>query len=410
VVPGTLLLVSPALDLGGMELQLLELARAATRRGRRAVILAGPGPLEAQARSVAAVEIADWSRPRLETARRARELAGEGGTAVFQADPALLHLIAPLAAAGAVHLCLHNRPGTFEQWFNPATLERFRRLVPALHASGRVAFSASSMRGVRGHAAGFGLPEEAILPWFPGLDVPTGHDDRSSGPIATVAVVCRLSPEKLPLIAAGAELVAAGRAAGADVRLAVHGGGPSEADARALLAGRLPAGEYRLHGPTDHPLEAIATADVVVNSGRAAIEGLMTGRRVVCSRIAAGAEGLGPPVLEADFAALKDDNFAWDRPPLDPRVIWAQLNAMPAETVRGVRDRARRELSADALLETHLAAMARTDAARPPAPALLEGVIELALALDDAHAEVKEIGDRLWLETRALLARREEAR
>ncbi len=120
-----LLLISPSLEPGGMERQLLELARASARRGRRAVIFAGEGSLAAEAREIADVELVDWDRPRVETARRARELAGRDAVSVFQADPKLLHLIAPLAAAGTLHLCLHNRPGTFERWFNPEVLARF---------------------------------------------------------------------------------------------------------------------------------------------------------------------------------------------------------------------------------------------------------------------------------------------
>jgi len=88
-------------------------------------------------------------------------------------------------------------------------------------------------------------------------------------------------------------------------------------------------------------------------------------------------------------------------PPQDPAATWARLTAMTAGEIAAVRDAARRELSGVALYEAHLAAVARTDPEAPPAPALLEGAAGLALALEDAHAEVKALADRLWLERTA---------
>jgi hypothetical protein len=180
-----------------------------------------------------------------------------------------------------VHLCLHNRPGTFEHWFNPDVLIRFRRLVPALHASGRVAFTASNTRFAGEHAMALGLPAEAVSPWFPGVTPPPVPAEPPAGPVRVVALVCRLSPEKLPIVRAAADFVAAGLTYGADARLDVHGDGPAERAVRGVLAERLPGDRYRLLGATAQPLEAVAAADTVVNGGRAAIEGLMLGRRVV---------------------------------------------------------------------------------------------------------------------------------
>ena len=394
---GRLLLVLPDLGRGGMQIQLIELARASAHEGRRAVVMAPDGPLGDDVRAVADHERVDWERPRLETARRARELMGAGGVAVMQADPALIHLVPSLAATGRLHLGLHNRPDSFEDWFNPAVLARFRALLPALVASRRVTFTASNSAFAAEHARRLGLPPELVTGWFPGVDPPRGHDELSSGPVRRVAVVARLSREKLPIVAAGAELVAAGLAAGADVRLELHGGGPDEAEARALLARALPPDRFALHGPTDAPFELIAGADVTVNGGRAAIEALVTGRRVVVPRLAAGPGGsLGPPVLPASFAALKERNFTWQDDAWEGGAAWEALSAMPAEDVAAVRDRARRELSTRALLEGHLAAIARTDPGHDGASALIDAVADLALDLEDARAEAQAVADALW--------------
>ena len=394
---GRLLLVLPDLGRGGMQLQLLELARAWARVGRRAVLMAPDGPLGDGVRAVADHERVDWDAPRLETARRARALMGEGGVAVMQADPSLVHLVPSLAATGRLHLCLHNRPDTFEGWFDPAALERFRALLPALVASRRVTFTASNSAFAAEHARRLGLPPELVTGWFPGVDPPPGYDALSSGPVRRVAVVARLSREKLAIVAAGAELVAAGLAAGADVRLELHGDGPGEAEARALLGRALPRDRFALHGPTDAPLEAIAAADVAVNGGRAAIEALVTGRRVLVPRIGAGPGGpLGPPVLPGSFAELKERNFTWQDGAWEGGPAWDALSAMPAGDVTAVRDRARRELSTRALLEGHLAAIARADGGPEDRGVLLEAVTDLALELEDARVQAQAVADALW--------------
>ena len=394
---GRLLLVLPDLGRGGMQIQLIELARASAREGRRAVVMAPDGPLGDDVRAVADHERVDWARPRLETARRARELMGAGGVAVMQADPALVHLVPSLAATGRLHLCLHNRPGSFEDWFNPAALARLKALLPALVASRRVTFTASSSSHAAEHARRLGLPGELVSGWFPGIDSPPGYDELSAGRVRRVAVVARLSPEKLPIVAAGAELVAAGLAAGDDVRLEIHGGGPGEAVVRRLLERTLPHDRYELAGPTDAPLRAVAEADVAVNGGRAAIEALVTGRRVLVPRTGPDPGGrLGPPVLPESFADLKERNFIWQAAPWSGPRSWAAVTAMTAEQVETVRDRARRELSGRALLEGHRAAIARTDPGHGGAAVLIEAVADLALELDDARAEAQAVADALW--------------
>jgi len=381
-----------------MELQLLTLACAFRAAGGRVAFLAGAGPLEPAAREMGQLERVDWqSTPRIETARLARAMTGPSTAAVLQADPATLHLLGSLAAAGRVHLCLHNPAGTFEEWFAPAALERFRELVPALHASGRVGISASSAPHAAAHAETFGLPRGAITPWLPGVEHPRQQSNVSSGPVRSVGVVCRLSKEKLPVIEAGARLVAAGRAAGEYVTLEVYGGGSAEERARQIVeewVGRY----HRFHGPTGRPLEVMEPLDVVVNAGRTAIEGLVLGRRVVTFAFDRRAVSpLGGMVTPARYEALRDSNFVWpaDRP-IAAEAVWNEVRHAEPTSVRAVRDSARDELTPEGVLRGHLATLADTEVSAATPPGLVEALLDQMALLDDARQEAQGIADALW--------------
>jgi hypothetical protein len=398
-----LLLVLPTLEHGGMELQLLTLARAFRAAGGRATFLAGAGPLEAAARSIGVVELVDWAgTPRVETARLARSLSGPDTAAVLQADPATLHVLPSLAVACRVHLCLHNRPGTFEEWFAPAVLERFRALVPALYASGRVGISVSREAYAASHAHDFGIPRHAVKPWLPGVEYRPGQSAISAGPISRIGVVSRLSEEKLPVVEAGARLVAAGRSAGADVTLELYGEGPAEERVRRVVDERV-GGHARFHGPTDRPQDVIEPLDVVVNAGRAAIEGLVLGRRVVTfSSDPRAISPLGGMVTPTRFETLRNTNFLWPADELiAPEAVWNEVRHADRSSVRAVRDRARRELSADSVLRGHLATLAGTEATAEVSPELLEAVLDQMAMLDDARAAAEAVADALWAEHRA---------
>lgn len=400
----SLLLVLPSLGYGGMELQLLTLARAFSARGGRVAFLAGSGPLESVAIEIGDLERVDWQRTRrVETARRARSLIGPETAAVLQADPSTVHLLGSLACMGRVHICLHNRPGTFEEWLHPAVLERLRALVPPLARSRRVGFTASSTEFASAHARAFGLAPGTIKAWLPGVDYPPEQDQLSVGAVRNVGVICRLSKEKLPVVEAAATLVAAGRAAGDDVRLEVHGAGPAEDAARDAVDRHLDPRHCRFHGPTDRPLSVIQELDVVVNAGRTAIEGLVLGRRVATFVADRGAwSPLGGVVSPEGFDTLRDSNFLWSvDEPTTPDDVWRTLRQMDVESVRAVRDRARRELSATAVLEGHLAALAHTHVGTAPPPELVEAVLDQAAVLDDERHAAQALADSLWAERNA---------
>ena len=64
-------------------------------------------------------------------------------------------------------------------------------------------------------------------------------------------------------------------------------------------------------------------------------------------------------MLPDNLAELKEVNFVWRGAPEDPGATWERTVAITADELRAVRDAARRELSSEAVLEGHLAALGR---------------------------------------------------
>jgi hypothetical protein len=401
--PRRLLLVLPDLEVGGMQTRFSGIARAAAARGLHVSMLAGDGALRAVAERECTVRTVDWSGLRLATLREACDAAAGHDAAVVAFAPQLVHVLPGLAARTALHVCLHNLPGSFEAWFSPEALARLAPLLGALHAAAPASLSAPSERTARRHEADLGLPDGAIGAWPSGVAAPDLLPEPPTGPIATVDVITRLAAEKAPTIAAAAELVRAGRSLGAPVTLRVHGAGPDEDSLRGLLAARLPEGGWELCGPTTDTQATLRDADVVVGVGRSALEAVVANRRVVVSRGHPHAHGhLGPPVTAENLDELAGLTMSWsDRPPHDPLAVWQALRATPAEATRaagdGVRARRSPERSLDRLLT--LIASARD---RRGDPARLAGALaEHAAVLGDELAAVRDVGDRLWIELEA---------
>jgi hypothetical protein len=105
-------------------------------------------------------------------------------------------------------------------------------------------------------------------------------------------------------------------------------------------------------------------ADAVVATGRAAVEALMAGRRVVAAKSLRDRRGqLGPAITPTTFDAAAADNFSWRTgDPADAGEVWAELEALSAADVTAVRDRARAQLSAESLLERELGIIVGLDA------------------------------------------------
>jgi hypothetical protein len=383
------LLVLPDLKHGGMQTRFLTLARECERRGHRVTVAAGPGPLEARFGACA-------DMVRLEAVL---EGASHHDVAVVSLDPSNVHLLGGLATAGRLHICIHNAPGTFDGWFRPSTLERLRPLLAALHASGRVSLSAPSERQARFHEEDLDLPPGTIEAWPNGVEV-TGDGRAGSGPVRSVGVVTRLSAEKEPVVRAGAELVAAGRELGREVALDIYGSGPDEQMFRDLVEAALPQGAWRFHGAVDEPLGREDSAQVLVAAGRASLEGLVSGRRVVAACWLRHPRGhVGPAVTVGNFTDVAALSFSWGRnEPLAATEVWRDLEAMSDADVEAVRDLARASYSADAMCDRLSQIIAPTAGGDGDALALARGLAADARALESELSEVRAIADQLWVD------------
>jgi hypothetical protein len=383
-----LLLVLPDLRHGGMQTRFLTLARVCERRGDRVTVAAGPGPLEARFGACA-----DTVPPEATIEEAARH-----DVSVVSLDPSNVHLLGGLATTGRLHVCIHNAPGTFDGWFRPSTLERLRPLLRALHASGRVSLSAASERQARFHEEDLGLHAGAIEAWPNGVEA-TGNGRVWSGPVRSVGVVTRLSAEKEPVVRAGAELVAAGRELGRDVALDVYGSGPDERMFRELVDAALPGGGWRFHGAVDEPLGPDGAPQVVVAAGRASLEGLVSGRRVVAACWLRHPRGhVGPAVTAGNFTDVAALSFSWGRnEPLGATDVWRDLEAMSDADVVAVRDLARASYSSDAMYDRLIEIVAPTASGDGDPAALARGLAADARALESELAEVRAIADRLWV-------------
>ncbi len=375
-----LLLLRPTLALGGVETRLVTLAGAMRDAGGAATVLAGPGPLAGQAAECARLRIVDWSRLAGEEADRLVDaVAAEHTCAVVACEPRLLRTVPRLAARVPVLLGLHGRGDRNRMGFGLVGGRRLPEAIGLLAASGRVGLYGTSPVQARANARLLGLPDDAVRAVPNSVAAPPAPAEASAGPIASVALVCRLAPEKLNNVRAAVELVEAGRAAGRAVVLDVHGGGPAERFVARMLRRRLPAGAWRMHGATRDPFGAAAAADVVVATGRAAVEGLVMGRRVVAAKSLSDARGqLGPLVTRSTYDAVAAENFGWrTQPALAAAAVWSAAEAVAADEVAAVRDRARGELSPRRMLERSLELLAALDPEPPPGGGALGGAAAL---------------------------------
>lgn len=401
VPPRPLLLVMPSLGLGGMERQLVTLAESYVAAGGRVTFVAGDGALAEHAATLGRVRLLHWeTQSCAETAASVAELLTSGGASIMQIDPRTLHLLPLLAQSTAVHLCMHNRPGTFQTWLSERMIEFLRRFVSTLHASGALAITAASRPHAEAHAREFDLPTDSVVPWYPAVCAPPTAYGASSGPVRTVVVIARFSTEKLFAFDAASRLVAAGRQRGENVMLEVYGDGPREDAVAAMLADRLGSAGFVLHGPTADPLGAAARGDVVVNGGRAAIEGLMVRRRVVSVHTGRPDNPLGDVVTPANFPALLERNFAETDVDRSADELWSLVRAISADEVTFLEAAARARLSPAALLSTHQDVLARCRPAGGHA-ALEDALITHALQAEDEFRELKPLADWLWQERQA---------
>jgi hypothetical protein len=353
-----LLILRPALELGGVETRLTTLAEALAAAGGRATVLAGGGQLEQRVRSCAELRVVDFSKL---SDRRLAQLVSEAADghdgAVLACEPVLLRAVAPLASRVPVLLGLHGRGDPNRFGFGFLGGRRLPETISRLVATRRVALVATCTVQARAQARQLGLADDVIWVSPNCVPVPPNPLSVSSGVVRSIALTCRLTREKLVNVAAAIELTVAGRDAGRDVTLDVYGGGHAFHIVRAMLRRRLPADAWRMHGPLPSPDAAVQRADVVVGTGRASVEALVSGRRVVPAKTIHHRDGqLGPVVTPETFDEVAAENFSWrTRQPVPAAEVWRQLEDASAQSIRAVCDRARRELTPAAMLTRELA-------------------------------------------------------
>jgi hypothetical protein len=276
---------------------------------------------------------------------------------VLACEPVLLRAVPRLASRVPVLLGLHGRGDPNRLGFGFFGGRRLPQVLAELLATRRVALVATCQVQARTQARQLGLPEQAVLISPNGVPAPAGAARLSAGAVRSIALVCRLTREKLTNVAAAIELTAAGRDAGRNVTLDIYGAGRAAPVVRAMLNRRLPAGAWRMHGPIASPAAAMEGADVVVGTGRASVEALVMGRRVVPAKTIRSSEGqLGPVITMATFDEVAAENFSWrTRAPVAGVEVWRQLESVTPEAVGAVCARARRELTPSAMLARELA-------------------------------------------------------
>jgi hypothetical protein len=398
-----ILILRHSLVLGGVETRLATLAEAIHSAGGRATVLAGPGPLAERMAACADLRLVDFGALTDVRLKRLIDEAAAGHTgAILACEPRLLRAVPALAARAPVLLGLHGRGDRDRFAFGLAGGRRVPVALHALRASGRVALVSSSSVQARDNARLLDMPEGAVAVSPNCVCVPAGPPKISHGPVRSVALVCRLSHDKLLNVVAAIELVAAGRAAGRDVILDVYGSGSARALVLAMLRSRLPRGSWRMHGPTMSPGQAFAAADAVVGTGRTSVEALMTGARVVPAKTLRDRRGqLGPVITPATFDDAASENFGWrTRAPVSAATVWAELEVVSEQQIAAVCARARDELSPQSMLARELDILAALGSPTPRGAAALAEADDLLTA---RLAGARRLPARLDLLDRALL-------
>jgi hypothetical protein len=405
-----ILILRPHLDVGGVETRFLTFAEALSAQGGEVTLLAGPGPLEERAKACASVRPVDFARigDRDLHALVTEAAAGHTG-AMLAAEPMLMRAVPHLAAKLPVVLGLHGRGDRNRLGFGLVGGRRLPEAVAAMAGSGRVALVAAAEAQAEAQARLLGLPAEAVAVSPNAVPSPGGPAAAAHGPVRSLVVLCRLAPDKLHNVAAAIELTAAGRSAGRDVVLHVHGDGAVAPLVRRMLSRRLPRGAWEMHGRTDSSSAVLAGADAVVGTGRAAVEALMLGRRVVPAKTVPDRAGLlGPVITPETFDAAARENFSWrSLAPVPAAEVWAGLERVGEDAVAAVCERARRELQPASMVERELALL---DALGPMTPAAARALADADRLLARPFGGARRLPRGLNLPDRAVLQLRDQRR
>jgi len=381
------ILVYPhAMELGGSQINAIQLAGAVRDRGHEVIVLSEPGPLVARVRALGLEHVAlplDRSRPSPSAILALRRLAAQRRIDVvhgYEWPPIIEALLAVgfsrrVAVTGTV-MAMSVAP------FLP-------RLPPLAVGAAQIRKSALA----QGHR------RVALLE--PPVDTRADHPGADGGDFRArlgarpddivVVMVCRLVPElKLEGLLAACDAVADLAAAGGRIRLAIVGDGRSRETvaARAARANAACGREVvTLVGEIADPSPAYAGADIVVGQGGSALRGMAYGKPLVVVGeqgfvetlapataplfLRQGWYGLGPGSLGAGAPALSRALEALARSEEARRTLGAFARQLVVERFSLDRAAALQELE-------YLAAMAERIAPAPLAADLARSLSLLA--------------------------------
>ena len=269
------------MEVGGSQLNAIEIAAAVRDRGHEVLVLSDPGPLVDTVRRLglphALVDARAKHRPSPHTAVQLKRLSRQHGIDIvhgYEWPPAVEAFAGPWLGCGMPVVVTVN--SAYVAPFLPRT-------VPLVVCTDQTR--------VRAESAGHGLVTVIETPVDVRANAP-GHDPgtfRSDlgfhAAVPLVAVVCRLATEmKQEGVLAACDAAAELAVSGTPVQLAIVGDGPARPQIQEAAAAANARAGHRvaaLAGQLDDPRPAYAAADVMLGMGGSALRGLAFGKPLV---------------------------------------------------------------------------------------------------------------------------------
>lgn len=272
------ILVYPhSMQLGGSQLNAIQLAGAVRDRGHEVSVMAEPGPLVDRVRELGLehVTIPAWRR---------------------RPSPHVLTRLMRLVRDQRIDIVHgHEWPPVLEAFLGPGVLRRTPVLGTVMSMSvvpflPRCVPLVVGTEQIRDAALAAGHRHVSVIE--PPVDTDADHPALDGGPFrrdhgiapdeVLLAMVCRLVPElKLEGVLAACDATGELATSGRRVRLAIVGDGPAREQVQARAAqvnARLGHRAIVLTGATDQPAPAYAAADIVIGQGGSALRGMAFGK------------------------------------------------------------------------------------------------------------------------------------
>jgi hypothetical protein len=296
--------------------------------GGRATIVAPDGPLAGWARE-AGIEVVDHDWDAGTPTGAVAALDGHD-LAVVHWDPGVASSVATvLEHCPRVLLSAHRPPNDFDG---------AREALVAVAAAPHAAILVCGEIHRRRMTDYFDLPLDAveILP----ASIPAdwiAYEPFLGEPEEILALV-RLAPEKLEVPILAANLVRARRAAGYECRLSIAGEGDAHDEVLAYCERWLPADAWSVEPAPPDPLARLAAAPLAVARGLTTLECAALGRRVIVAHPAGPNTAAGTVLTPGRYDEAARDPYSYPYVTRDSERLWADVLAVDADELRGLRD------------------------------------------------------------------------